>query len=552
MIWLILAGCGGDCPTVDADGDGAPAACPGAAAESFTDCDDSDSSARPGADEVCDGIDNDCDGTVDDGLSLTYYADVDGDGYGDLATATETCSPPSGYVRIGGDCDDASPAIGPHAEEECDGVDNDCDGVTDDGVGDALWYPDSDGDGTPGEDGAVQGCGAPADYLPAPEVFDCDDDDPAIGPHAEEECDGVDNDCDGEADEGVPSIWYVDDDGDGYGSNTVTTGEDCNPPAGYALNSDDCDDSDEDVGVVFPDPLDGDGVVSEAADIDDLCPCYTAISGSLRIRNIEDTTDLSGLSCIESVGGLLVSSNKSLTSLDGLEGLEIVEGSVLIQDNTQLSSLSGLSALDTIAGTLSVTGNTALIDLSGMESLASISGALTISDNDAMTGIGLDALEGVGKLDISSCPSLISVSGMSSLVEVDHALSIEGCTKLTTIDLPALTSVGGDLYLYNNAALADVSAPLLSDVQGELRLHWVAKVTDLDGLSGVRLVGDDLVLWGNADLSDVTGLHTVEQIGGDLIIKNNTDLPTADAEAMRDAIGTDNIRGSVTISGNGS
>ena len=67
----------------------------------------------------------------------------------------------------------------------------------------------------------------------------------------------------------------------------------------------------------------------------------------------------------------------------------------------------------------------------------------------------------------------------------------------------------------------------------------------------MRLVGDDLVLWGNSDLFDVTGLHTVEQIGGDLIIKSNTDLSTEDAETMRDSIGTDNIRGTTTISNNG-
>ena len=550
MIWFILAGCGRDCPTVDADGDGSPAACPGetATADGFIDCDDTDSSARPGAPEVCDGADNDCDGIADDGLSLTYYLDEDGDGYGNLSI--EDCEAPDGYIRTGGDCDDADAAIGPHAEEVCDGIDNDCDGTAD-GGGDQLWYADADGDGSPSEDDPIQSCEAPAGYLPAADAWDCDDNNAAVSPDLEEICDGLDNDCNGTADEDVSSTWYTDADGDGLGGNTATNGPDCSPPAGYSLTSDDCDDSDASVGVVFPDPLDGDGVISGIADIADLCPCYTEISGSLRIRNVADTTDLSGLSCIELAEGLLISENDSLTSLEGLDGLQVIEGSVLIQDNPLLSSVTGISALTDIDGTLNVTDNAALADLSGFESLITIGGALTLADNDAMTGIGLDALETLGELSISSCPALTSVSGMSSLVEVEDDVSIAGCGALTTIDLPALTTVGGDLYLYNNAALADLSAPQMSHVLGELRLHWAADVVELDGLSGVRLVGKDLVVWGNAALSDVTGMHTVEQIGGDLIIQSNPDLATEDAESMRDAIGADNIKGTTTINNNG-
>ncbi|MDG1482993.1 MAG: putative metal-binding motif-containing protein [Myxococcota bacterium] len=554
MIWLLLAGCGRDCPEVDSDGDGAPEACPGetATADGFIDCDDSDSAARPGASEECDGIDNDCDGAVDEGLGLTYYADIDGDGYGDLDTATDTCSPPADYVLLGGDCNDNDATISPLEDEICDGVDNDCDGTPDDGAEEQLWYADLDGDGTPGEESdPILSCVAPSGYLATPETWDCDDDDDTIGPHVEEDCDGIDNNCNGQIDEGVPSIWYIDDDDDGLGSSTVVTGEDCAAPAGYALNSDDCDDSDESVGLVFPDPLDGDGVVLEAADIADLCPCYTAIGGTLRIRNVEDTTDLMGLSCIESAEKLQISDNISLTSLAGLDGLEVVEGSALIQDNAQLASLAGLSGLIEIDSTLSITGNTALADLSGLESLTTISGGLTISDNAAMTDINLSALETVANVSISTCSALISFSGMPLLTEVERGLSIDGCESLTTIDLPALSTIGSDLYIYKLAELTELSLPALTDVGGELRVHWAAGITDLDGLSGVRLVGDDLVLWGNAALFDVTGMHTVEQIGGDLSIQNNTDLSTEDAESMRDTIGEDNIRGTVIISNNG-
>ena len=68
----------------------------------------------------------------------------------------------------------------------------------------------------------------------------------------------------------------------------------------------------------------------------------------------------------------------------------------------------------------------------------------------------------------------------------------------------------------------------------------------------MQSVGDGLVLWGNALLSDVTGLHSVESVTGDLTVANNPKLASDDAEALRDAIDTDNISGSVTLSNNGS
>ncbi|MEC7945955.1 MAG: putative metal-binding motif-containing protein, partial [Myxococcota bacterium] len=130
---------------VDEDGDGSPAG---------EDCDDSDPAVFPGADEVCDGVDNDCDDLVDaedDSVTDlgTFYADADGDSYGDLESPVEACEASAGVVEDSSDCDDANSEINPAAEEVCDAVDNDCDGVINgpDATDATDWYPDVDTDG---------------------------------------------------------------------------------------------------------------------------------------------------------------------------------------------------------------------------------------------------------------------------------------------------------------------------------------------------------------------------------------------------------------------
>ncbi len=101
---------------------------------SDVDCDDNDPLVNPGATEVCDGIDNDCDAQVDEGLLNTYYEDVDGDGYGyDGMSSIEACAQPSGYAADNTDCNDNDPAINPGATEILkNGIDDDCNSSTPD------------------------------------------------------------------------------------------------------------------------------------------------------------------------------------------------------------------------------------------------------------------------------------------------------------------------------------------------------------------------------------------------------------------------------------
>ncbi|MEO0600791.1 MAG: putative metal-binding motif-containing protein [Myxococcota bacterium] len=98
------------------------------------DCDDRDAAVYPGADEICDGIDNDCDDVVDGDGAIdrqTFYTDSDGDGFGDPQAPVQACAASAGIVSDDTDCDDTSAAAYPGGTEVCDGVDNDCDSNVD-------------------------------------------------------------------------------------------------------------------------------------------------------------------------------------------------------------------------------------------------------------------------------------------------------------------------------------------------------------------------------------------------------------------------------------
>jgi len=216
----------------DRDGDGIPTA---------ADCDDDNVQVYPGAAEACDGIDNNCNGEIDEGVTQGRFADADGDGFGDPLAALPGCDEDEGVVFNALDCDDTNPDILPGADEICDAIDNDCDGAIDEGVT-MIVYPDGDGDGA----------GDPTLPMPACEVQtgfaargdDCDDGDEAVHPLADERCDGIDNDCDllVDEDDAVDApTWYEDLDEDGYGEAEVIA---CEAPPRTSPLGGDCNDGD--------------------------------------------------------------------------------------------------------------------------------------------------------------------------------------------------------------------------------------------------------------------------------------------------------------------
>ncbi|MCK6526142.1 hypothetical protein L6R50_00790 [Myxococcota bacterium] len=298
-------GCGEDDPCIaadpesltddpaffDADGDGSrPCSEP-------SDCDDADPRISPHRAEVCDGLDNDCNGAADEGF------DTDGDGVrscdGDCANADPAvhpgaveacdgvdtdCDPGTvvegdedrdrdGFLACGDapDCDDSEPAVNPGVEVDgCDGVDEDCDGELDEDAQYFLWWPDADGDGKGDPAGSpVEACSAdflPGDVARVSNDDDCDDADGANFPGNPEVCDGQDNDC-----SGAPEEDEVD--GDGDGASPCAGDCDDAEPAAHPGGEEACDGIDRDCdGLPGDHDADGDGQAPCHGDCDDSDP----------------------------------------------------------------------------------------------------------------------------------------------------------------------------------------------------------------------------------------------------------------------------------------
>ena len=307
----------------------------------FDDAQDMDSDTLP------DGCDTDRDGDgwhewedCDEdapliGAALTYYPDLDGDGYGNTSAPVTTCTPGPVFTSVSGDCADADPSVSPATLETClDAADLNCDGVSS--------FDDADGDGICGPSDVCAGYDDRQDLDSDAVPNGCDYDVDGDGELAETDCD------DENPSVGGPAFYFEDADGDGYGGEVVAYA--CSPLPDLPTNSDDCDDGD---GATHPGAdetcldaadLNCDGVSSfDDADADGLCANYDSCP-----EDAANDADADGV-CESSDACPTVSDDQRDADADGLgdacdedddgDGTEdMADGCPLVWDATQVDT----------------------------------------------------------------------------------------------------------------------------------------------------------------------------------------------------------------------
>ncbi len=215
------------------------------------DCNDSLAAVYPGAAEICNNFDDNCNSQIDEANAkgcTNLYLDADKDGYGDLEQSPQCLCKPAGQytTTLGGDCNDLDKAAYPAAKEMCDTKDTNCNGVVDDinALGCTAYYQDNDLDGYGLLSKTQCQCG-PLPGYGTTQPGDCNDGNKSINPSVTELCNGLDDNCNGQTDSDASTAkkFFADADNDGYGTGGGQLL--CSPNGTYkVLLEGDCNDSD--------------------------------------------------------------------------------------------------------------------------------------------------------------------------------------------------------------------------------------------------------------------------------------------------------------------
>jgi len=536
------------------------------------DCNDQDPEVRPGAAEACDGVDNDCNGAIDDGAdggAATWFADVDSDGFGDPESATEACIEPDGFVGNSEDCNDDDPGIHPDADDlPRDGVDGDCDGVDAETLSERAHV----GDLALLDAGSVDAFCADYDAV----VGDLQLAGPALSGELTIDClVEVSGDLLVSTDSvsmlSLPALWWV-------GGELRMAGN----PSLVDLDMG---------GLRF---VDGPLVMLDNALLD--APVFGALGEVGALPRVDSAvlpvlTDVHGdvalsaglaANALERVDGALsiadgaleVVSLPSLISVGPLE-LRSVRATTVALDaltradavSVELPDLGGalsLPALETIDGDFIVEQGPHTVSA---DALTAVGGILSLT-HDGIENIALDSLSTVGGDLLLGGPDL-STSTLSAVETVGGALSwmCPGCIEFS---VPALQSIGGDVALTGGSDTTSLHLSALETSGGGLALVDLDKVRDID-LSALTTVGGPVLIseleWAESvdlaalvnppaevELRSLPALTTVDLsslrlggVRGELVVLDNPLLDSINLDALASEAGTIRIQGNSSL-----
>jgi|GEM_PF-4494594 len=516
----------------DADGPYEACEAPAGHVAEATDCDDQDPTVFPGATETCNGVDDDCNGTIDDGAGTadtTFYADTDGDGYGDPDVSVLDCVVPEGHVDNDLDCNDADPTIHPDGEDAPrDGVDGDCDGADATTlserahVGDVNLLTEADVTAFCDDyDGVIGDLQLAGGGLPATLALDClleVTGDFVVSADATETL-------------SLPNLWWVGGELRVAGNPALTTLDVSGlrfVDAGLVQLDNDSLDAPtfgalEEVGELVR--VDGGGF-----------PELTRIVGDLSLASGMT------LNALETVGGSVSIRDGSLTEVSlpslqtaGAVELQSVGLTTFVADElTTITSLSVdlpsmvgplvLDNLTAVAGDLDVLAGAA--DVS-MTRLVTVGGSLGLG-HSGVSELDLASLETVGGSARLGGEDLDAVA-LDALQRVDGPLDIT-CTGCAAVDLGQLTTVVGDLSLDMGIHLEALDLGVLSTVEGGFSLTEAHRLRTL-ALPALEVVQGDATL-DDLEYLEAIDLGALADPGGTVSIVNLPALSTLDLSSL--------------------